>query len=80
LRPPGTAATNSPIVTAPGDYDDGEIGGMIDRGNRSKKKFLFAIITRDICPAHFTILLWSKQTYSRQKLFLSCKVSHEIAI
>jgi hypothetical protein len=28
-----TAATNRPIVPAPGDYDDGEIGGMIVRGN-----------------------------------------------
>jgi hypothetical protein len=35
LGPFGTAATNSPIVPAPGDYDDGEIGGMIGRGNRS---------------------------------------------
>jgi hypothetical protein len=33
LGPPGTAATNRPIVPAPGDYDDGEIGGMmIGRG------------------------------------------------
>jgi hypothetical protein len=29
LGPLGTAATNRPIVPAPGDYDDGEIGGMI---------------------------------------------------
>jgi hypothetical protein len=29
LGPLGTAATNMPIVPAPGDYDDGEIGGMI---------------------------------------------------
>jgi hypothetical protein len=29
----GTAATNRPTVPAPGDYDDGEIGGMIGRGN-----------------------------------------------
>jgi hypothetical protein len=29
----GTAATNRPIVPAPGDYDDGEISGMIGRGN-----------------------------------------------
>jgi hypothetical protein len=34
LGPLGTAATNRPIVPAPGDYD-GEIGGMIGRGNRS---------------------------------------------
>jgi hypothetical protein len=27
LGPLGTAATNRPIVPAPGDYDDGEIGG-----------------------------------------------------
>jgi hypothetical protein len=25
----GTAATNRPIVPAPGDYEDGEIGGMM---------------------------------------------------
>jgi hypothetical protein len=36
LGPLGTTATNRPIVTAPVDYDDGEIGGMmIGRGNRS---------------------------------------------
>jgi hypothetical protein len=34
-----TAATNRPIVPAPGDYDDGEIGGMmIGRGNRSTQR------------------------------------------
>jgi hypothetical protein len=36
MGPLGTAATNRPIVPAPGDYDDGEIGlMMIGRGNRS---------------------------------------------
>jgi hypothetical protein len=34
LGPLGTAATNRPIVRALGDYDDGEIGGMISKGNR----------------------------------------------
>jgi hypothetical protein len=34
LGPLGTTATNRPIVPAPGDYDDREIGGMIGRGNR----------------------------------------------
>jgi hypothetical protein len=38
LGPLGTAATNRPIVTAPGDYDDGEIDGMIGRGNRSTRR------------------------------------------
>jgi hypothetical protein len=34
----GTAATNRPIVPAPGDYDVEEIGGMIIRGNRSTRR------------------------------------------
>jgi hypothetical protein len=38
LGPLGTAATNRPIMPAPGDYDDGEIGGMIGRGNRSTRR------------------------------------------
>jgi hypothetical protein len=38
LGPLGTAATNRSIVSAPGDYDDGEIGGMIGRGNRSTRR------------------------------------------
>jgi hypothetical protein len=36
LGPLCTTATNRPVMAAPGDYDDGEIGGMmIGRGNRS---------------------------------------------
>jgi hypothetical protein len=35
LGPLGTATTNRPIVPAPGDYDGGEIDGMIGKGNRS---------------------------------------------
>jgi hypothetical protein len=39
LCPLGTAATNRPTVPAPGDSDDGEIGGMmIGRGNRSTRR------------------------------------------
>jgi hypothetical protein len=38
LGPLGKAATNRPIVPAPGDYDDGEIGGKIGRGNRSTRR------------------------------------------
>jgi hypothetical protein len=35
LGPLGTSVTNWPIVPAPGDYDDGEFGGMmIGKGNR----------------------------------------------
>jgi hypothetical protein len=39
LGPVGTAATNRLIVPTPGDYDDGEIGGMmIGRGNRNTRR------------------------------------------
>jgi hypothetical protein len=38
LGPLGTAAINRPIVPAPGDYDGGEIGGIIGRGNRSTRR------------------------------------------
>jgi hypothetical protein len=36
LGPLGTAATNRPIVPAPGDYNDGEIGGMMVGGGKPK--------------------------------------------
>jgi hypothetical protein len=39
LGPLDTSATISPIVPAPGDYEDGEFGGMIiGRGNRSTQR------------------------------------------
>jgi hypothetical protein len=38
LGPLATAATNRPIVPAPGDYDDEEFGGIIGRGNRSTRR------------------------------------------
>jgi hypothetical protein len=39
LGPLGITATNSPIVPALGDYDDGEIGGMmIGKENRSTRR------------------------------------------
>jgi hypothetical protein len=47
LGPLGTAATNRPIVPAPGDYDHGEIGGMIGRGNRSTRRKLAPV---PLCP------------------------------
>jgi hypothetical protein len=35
----GTPVINRPIVPAPGDYDDGEIGGMmVGKGNRSARR------------------------------------------
>jgi hypothetical protein len=48
LGPLGTAATNRPIVPALGDYDDGEIGGiMISRGNQSTRRKPIAV---PLCP------------------------------
>jgi hypothetical protein len=38
LGPLSTTTTNRPIVPAPDDYDDGEIGGMIERGNRITRR------------------------------------------
>jgi hypothetical protein len=39
MGPLGTSATEWPIVPAPGNYDDGEFGGMkIGRGNRSTRR------------------------------------------
>jgi hypothetical protein len=38
LGPHGTAATNRPIVPAPVYYDDGELVGMIDKGNGSTRR------------------------------------------
>jgi hypothetical protein len=49
LGPLGTAATNRPIVSAPDDYDDGEIGGMIGKGNRSTRRKPVPVT---LCPPH----------------------------
>jgi hypothetical protein len=38
LGPLGTTATNRPIVPAPDDYDVGEIGGMLGRGNQRTRR------------------------------------------
>jgi hypothetical protein len=38
LGPLCIAATNMAIVALPGDYDDGEIGGMIGMGIRSTRR------------------------------------------
>jgi hypothetical protein len=38
MGPLGTTATNRPIAPAPGDYDAGEIGGIIGKGNRSTRR------------------------------------------
>jgi hypothetical protein len=38
LGPLGTAVTNRPIMSAQGDYSDGEIGGIIGKGNRSTQR------------------------------------------
>jgi hypothetical protein len=48
LGPLGTSATNWPTVPAPGDYEDGEFGGMmIGTGNRSTRRKLAPV---PLCP------------------------------
>jgi hypothetical protein len=49
MGPLGTSATEWPFVPTPGDYDDGEFGGMkIGRGNRSTWR---KPATAPICPS-----------------------------
>jgi hypothetical protein len=58
LGPLGTAATNRPIVPAPGDYDDGEIGAMmIGRGNRSTQRKPAPI---PLCPPQTPHVAWTR--------------------
>jgi hypothetical protein len=49
MGPLGTAATNRPIVPAPGDYDDGEIGEMIGKGKLSTWR---KPAPMPLCPPH----------------------------
>jgi hypothetical protein len=51
----GTTAASRPSLPAQGDYDDGEMGGMIGRGNRSTRRKsapvpLCPLQTRHSCP------------------------------
>jgi hypothetical protein len=50
LGPLGTSATKWPIVHVPGDYEDGEFGGMmIGRRNRSTRRKPTPV---PLCPPH----------------------------
>jgi hypothetical protein len=58
LDPLGTAATNTPIMPVPGDYDDGEIGGMmIGRGNRSARRKPAPV---PLCPPQNRHAAWTR--------------------
>jgi hypothetical protein len=57
LGPLGTAATNRPIMPAPSDYDDGEIGGMIGRGNRSTRR---KHAPMPLCPPQTPHAAWTR--------------------
>jgi hypothetical protein len=51
LGPLGTAAINRAIVPAPGDYDGGEIGGMMmGTGNRSTRSAALSTTSPTCCP------------------------------
>jgi hypothetical protein len=47
LGPLGTAATNRPIVPAPGDFEDGKIGKIFSKGNRGARRKLAPV---PLCP------------------------------
>jgi hypothetical protein len=70
LGPLGTAATDWPIVPAPGDYDDGEFCGMkIGRGNRrTRRKLTFNTSRssglRHTCTMYFVSLTSAKRYFS----------------
>jgi hypothetical protein len=53
----GTVTTKRPIVPAPGDYDDGEIGGMIGRGNRSTRRKPAPV---PLCPPQTPRAAWTR--------------------
>jgi hypothetical protein len=53
----GTAATNRPIVPAPDDCDDGEICGMIGRGNRSTGRKHAPV---PLCPPQTPHTAWTR--------------------
>jgi hypothetical protein len=58
LGPLGTAATNRPIVPAPGDYDNREIGGMmIGRENRSTRRKAAPVM---LCPPQTPHVAWTR--------------------
>jgi hypothetical protein len=56
LGPLVTAATNRPIVPAPVDYDDGEIGRMIVSGKRSTRRKPAAVL---LCPPQTPHAAWT---------------------
>jgi hypothetical protein len=49
LCPLGHCGHQWPIVPAPGDYDDEEMGGMIGRGDRSTRRIPSPV---RLCPPH----------------------------
>jgi hypothetical protein len=57
LVPICTAATNRPIVPAQGDYEDGEIGEMIGRGNRSSRRKPAQV---PLCPPQTPHAAWTR--------------------
>jgi hypothetical protein len=56
LGPLGTTATNRPIAPAPGDYD-GEIDGIIGKGNRSTRRKPAPV---PLCPPQTPHAAWTR--------------------
>jgi hypothetical protein len=79
LGPLSTAITNRPIMPAPGDYDDGEIGGMmIGRRNRStwRKLQSAATCSRLFVFAKFSTLKMEAIRSSETSVYTRCTRRH----
>jgi hypothetical protein len=57
LGPLGTVTTIRPIVPATSDYDDGEIGGIIGRGNRNTGRNPAPM---PLCPPQIAHVAWTQ--------------------
>jgi hypothetical protein len=68
LGPLGTATTNRPIVPVPGDYDNGDIGGMIGRRTRSTRRK----------PAPMPLCLPQTPYAARKRTRAAAMVSHRL--
>jgi hypothetical protein len=77
LGPLGTAATNKPIVPAPGDYDDGKIIGMIGKySEKTCPNAALSITNPTCCPDANTGRRGGKPVTNR----LSCSTAISIQV
>jgi hypothetical protein len=64
-------------VSAPGDYDNGEIGGMIGRGNRSPRRKPAPVPLRPPQPPHAARTRTRAAAVGNQRLTAELRHGHE---